>query len=225
MNKSTIVLIPARGGSKGIFKKNIKKFNGIPLIEHSINYAKQIPELKNNIYVSTDCKQIGLISKNCGAQIINRPQSISGDEATTESAIEHALKDMPSKPETIILLQATSPLRPKNSLKNALDKFKKNNYDSLLSISPTHHFFWKIKGNNAYPEYNIEKRPRRQDVKSKEISYKENGSLYIFTYKHFLKAKNRLGGNIGYIIFPEQYSLEIDSNHDFKLLETYAKIL
>jgi len=225
MSNKIITIIPARGGSKGVPKKNIKNFNGLPLIAHTINYAKSIPGINNHIYVSTDCKQIASISENFGAHIINRPKSISGDKATTESAIEHALKEIPIKPEVIILLQPTSPLRPKNSLEVALDRFKKNNFDSLLSISPTHHFFWKIKGSEASPDYNILKRPRRQDIHPDDITYTENGSLYIFTYKHFLETKNRLGGNIGYIIFPEEYSLEIDSNHDFKLLEIYAKIL
>ena len=67
--------------------------------------------------------------------------------------------------------------------------------------------------------YDYENRPRRQDIKKENMTFVENGSVYIFTYKHFIKTKNRLGGKIGYIIFPEKYSLEIDSETDFKIIE------
>ncbi|MBT5078112.1 MAG: acylneuraminate cytidylyltransferase family protein, partial [Candidatus Marinimicrobia bacterium] len=106
----------------------------------------------------------------------------------------------------------------------ALDKFIKNNFDSLLSISPTHNFFWSIdKNDNINPKYNYLNRPRRQDLKKDEMSFVENGSLYIFTYEHFLSVKNRLGGKIGYIEFDEKYSHEIDTKLDFKILEALAK--
>ena len=119
----------------------------------------------------------------------------------------------------IVLLQPTSPIRPKYSLDKALNIFIDGKYDSLLSISPTHHFFWKISNENIMPQYDYNKRPRRQDIKEKDISYKENGSLYIFSYEHFKKCNNRLGGKIGYIIFPEEYSLEIDTQIDFEIME------
>ena len=74
------------------------------------------------------------------------------------------------------------------------------------------------------PEYDYKNRPRRQDIGGQDIPYIENGSLYIFSYKHFSDTKNRLGGKIGYIIFPEEYSIEIDSEKDFLILEKYAKL-
>ena len=101
----------------------------------------------------------------------------------------------------------------------SLKIYNDGNYDSLLSISPTHKFFWHINKNIAEPNYNFKNRPRRQDMKKEDISYIENGSLYIFSYNHFIKTKNRLGGKIGYIIFPEEFSLEIDTMLDFTILE------
>ena len=223
MNKNIIAIIPARGGSKGLPHKNLLSFNGEPLVVHSINYAKEC-SLVNNIYVSTDDDEIASVSSNSGASIIQRPSEISGDTATTESAIEHVLSTLEVKPDIIILLQATSPFRPKKSLKVALDKFIKNSFDSLLSISPTHKFFWLIdKNNNINPKYNYLNRPRRQDLKKDEMSFIENGSLYIFTYEHFISLKNRLGGKIGYIEFNEKYSHEIDTELDFNFLEAMVK--
>ena len=223
MNKNIIAIIPARGGSKGLRHKNLLSFNGEPLVVHSINYAKEC-SLVNNIYVSTDDDEIASVSSNSGASIIQRPSELSGDTATTESAIEHVLSTLEVKPDIIILLQATSPFRPKKSLKVALDKFIKNSFDSLLSISPTHKFFWLIdKNNNINPKYNYLNRPRRQDLKKDEMSFIENGSLYIFTYEHFISLKNRLGGKIGYIEFNEKYSHEIDTELDFNFLEAMVK--
>ena len=218
-----IALIPARGGSKGIPKKNIKLFNGEPLINHSIKYAKNC-NLIDEIYVSTDDEEISLVSSKAGASVIKRPINISGDNATTESAIKHTLKSLSKKPDIIVLLQPTSPYRPKDSLREALNKFIKNNYDSLLSISPTHRFIWSIdKKNNLKASYDFLKRPRRQDLKKSEINFIENGSLYIFKYESFLLSENRLGGKIGYVEFDEEFSHEIDTYYDFKFLEGLVK--
>ena len=223
MDKKIIALIPARGGSKGIPKKNIRKFLDLPLIVHSINYALSCKFI-DEIYVTTDNMEIAEIAIDAGAKTIDRPKKLALDESTTESAIEHALDKLTNKPDTIVLLQPTSPMRPKNSLEDALDIYYNGRYDSLLSISPTHNFFWSIKDNIPIPNYDFMNRARRQDIKDENISYTENGSLYIFSYKHFNNTKNRLGGKIGYIIFPEEYSIEIDSEKDFLILEKYVKL-
>ena len=97
----------------------------------------------------------------------------------------------------------------------------------MLSISPTHKFFWNLSkdGSSIIPNYNYKKRPRRQDLKIEDVSYIENGSLYIFTYNHFIKKHNRLGGKVGYTIFPEEYSGEIDTNLDFIAMQEISKHL
>ena len=181
--------------------------------------------LINKIYVTTDSKKIASISSSYGAQIIERPQDISTDTASTESAIEHAIPSMNPKPEIIVLLQPTSPLRPKDSLTDAINKFIEHSYDSLLSLSPIHGFLWNIKNNKVIPNYDYTNRPRRQDIKKDEKTYKENGSLYIFTTKNFKKTKNRLGGNIGHVIFNEEYGYEIDTKHDLSIMKNISKII
>ena len=219
--RNIIAIIPARGGSKGIPKKNIIDFLGKPLIVHSIDYAKS-SNLISDIYVSTDDSVIAKIALANNVNVIDRPKSISGDTASTESALIHTLKNIVDKPDVIILLQPTSPLRPKNSLNDAINTFISNNYDSLLSISPTHRFFWRINDKKAIPKYDFNNRPRRQDMKSEDINFIENGSLYISTYENLIHNNNRLGGNIGYIIFDEKYSYEIDSMTDLRFLENLS---
>lgn len=204
--------------------KNIVPFLGQPLIAHSINYARDA-KLVDRIFVSTDDDQIAHIASLNHAEIIPRPDEIAGDTATTESAISHAIEwwqENDLQPDTIVLLQATSPLRPSGSLDHALKEFSAGGFDSLLSISPTHRFFWKIKENEAQAEYDYINRPRRQDMTESDIRYVENGSVYIFSREHFNRVGNRLGGKIGYTIFPEEYSPEIDTSSDFTLLEELA---
>jgi len=221
---SIFCIIPARGGSKGIPQKNIIPFLGQPLITHSIRYALA-SNLVDRVFVSTDNDKISKISLDAGAEVIPRPDDIAGDSATTESAISHAIdwwQQQKISPDVIVLLQATSPLRPANSLDQVLENFQQENFDSLLSISPTHRFFWRVDGKEAKAEYDYMNRPRRQDMTETDIRYVENGSLYVFSLTHFSNTGNRLGGRIGYTIFPEEYSLEIDTEMDLDLLEIIA---
>ena len=223
MDSRIPVIIPARGGSKEIPNKNIINLLGKPLLVHSIEYALS-SEFVDDIFVSTDDSSIAEIAMNCGTTIINRPTSISGDSATTESAISHVLSIAENKPDIIVLLQPTSPFRPKGSLNNALKKFINGNYDSLLSISQSHKFDWKIQNDIAIPNYDYLNRPMRQDILTKDKKYFENGSLYIFKRLLFESTNNRLGGKIGYIVFDAKYSHEIDSYNDLELIKILMKI-
>jgi len=143
MNKIT-AFIPARGGSKGIFGKNIKEFAGKPLVVHSIEYALNCSQI-DEVVVSTDDDKIAQIAQKAGARIVKRPPELSTDQSTTESAIHHFVNKFNNKPDIIVLLQPTSPYRPKGSLKNAITHFTENGFDSLLSITPTQRYFWRVK--------------------------------------------------------------------------------
>ena len=222
MNNIT-AFIPARGGSKGIPGKNIKTFAGKPLIVHSIEYALNCSQI-DEVVVSTNDDKIAKIARKTGARIVKRPSELSTNKATTESAIHHFFNKFNKKPDIIVLLQPTSPYRPKGSLEKAITHFTENGFDSLLSITPTHRFYWRVKEDQtAFAEYDFLNRPRRQDMKLDDIRYVENGSLYIFTRKHFDKTGNRLGGKIGYVEWPEEYSLEIDTPLDFNMVEKIFK--
>tara|TARA_B100000029_G_C17441737_1_gene911700 strand:- start:209 stop:925 length:717 start_codon:yes stop_codon:yes gene_type:complete len=229
-NRKIYAIIPARGGSKGIPKKNIKNFNGKPLISYSIEYAN-FSKYIDNIIISTDCPEIKKIAQNFTSnkklyQIIDRPLELATDEATTESAIEHVINECKINEQSIIiLLQPTSPVRPAHSLDSILKKFIEQEYDSLLTLSPIHPLTWKINKNKPECMYDYKNRPRRQDFNQKDFIYDENGSVYIFTSKLFKKNKNRLGGKIGYFIFKEEYGKQIDTPLDFEILESIEKYL
>ncbi len=219
-----LAFIPARKGSKEIKNKNIKKFNGKPLIEWTIKSAL-LCKLISNVVVSTDCPKISRISKRLGVNVVKRPKRISGDKASVESAIKHYLMKSSSSFKTIVLLSPTSPLRKSSDIENALKEFKSKKLDSCFSVSAlTDFLIWK-KNNKTKKlvsiNYNFKNRGTRQD---RDQNYLENGSIYIFKTKIFKQKNNRISGKIGMYFMDFWQSLELDRKKDWKLLETIQKI-
>ena len=215
-----LILIPARGGSKGIPNKNIKKFNGKPLIEWTIKSALE-SKLADKIVVSSDSTKILSFSKKFKIDSLKRPKSLSRDNSSTESAVRHCIDCYKDQYETIILLSPTSPVRKKNILDEIIIFFKSKKLDSCFSGSKLNDFLiWsydkKIKKYNSL-NYNYKKRGIRQ---SRKLSYVENGSIYIFKSDIFLKKNNRIGGKFD--IFKTKFyeSFELDEKEDWKLIET-----
>ncbi|MEO7975755.1 acylneuraminate cytidylyltransferase family protein [Flavobacterium sp.] len=171
----TIVIIPARGGSKRLPNKNILPLGEIPLIAHSILYSQQNFEIITDIYVSTDDEEIKKIAIQFGAKVIERPASISGDFEPTVSALKHVLESIGDDIENVILLQPTNPLRPQDLLKEAFRKYQNGNYNSLFTVSRNHQKLGKITENNYIP-FNYTIGQRSQDL---EPLFFENGLLYI----------------------------------------------
>tara|TARA_B100001121_G_scaffold204932_1_gene179330 strand:- start:74 stop:736 length:663 start_codon:yes stop_codon:yes gene_type:complete len=212
-------VILARGGSKTIKNKNLRKINNKPLIYWSIKDSIKSKTISKT-WVSSDSEKILNYSHKNGADVIIRPKKISGDKASSESAWEHAIKIINKKYKItfIIGIQPTSPIRNPFDFDRAVNKFKKFNYDSMFSANYIHDYnSWKIKGKKLVANYNYKKRSRRQDIKNLIL---ENGSFYIFKPKKFLKNKNRLFGKIGFYLMTKKKGFQIDDNLDIKIIET-----
>lgn len=220
-----VAMIPARGGSKGIPGKNVKLISGRPLIAWSILQARAA-KLIDRVVVSTDSEEIAKVSREYGAEVpFMRPPSISGDTATTESAMVHCCEWFASQGtpiENLVLIQCTSPVRAAGRFDDAINFFEQGSYTSLLSVSETHRFFWK---NPEAPSatYDYAKRPRRQDIPNAERLLMETGSFYITNTQELLRSNNRLCGRIGLYLTPESESFEIDTPLDFSICETLLK--
>mgnify|MGYP001490280169 FL=1 len=218
-----LAFIPARGGSKGIPNKNIKLFNGKPLIEWTIKSALK-SKLINKVIVSSDSKKILSLSKNFGADVILRPKNISGDRSTTESAINHCIKNLEDSFDVIVLLSPTSPIRKKEDIDNAIKQFKLKKLDSCFSASRLNDFLiWKynkkIKKFKSI-NYDFKNRGIRQN---RELNYVENGSIYVFKRDLIKYKNNRIAGKIGMYLMNFWQSFEIDEKNDWKLLEIIQK--
>jgi len=209
-------IIPARGGSKGIPMKNLALLNKTPLLRYSLNSSLHSKYISKTV-VSTDNKIIGNYSRKFkNVETIIRPKKLATDHSQIEPVILHTLdyllKKFNYKPDIIVLLQNTSPLRTFYHVDAALKFFLKNNYDSLLSVFLAHKFLWKKQKKNYFPiNYDPKNRPNRQDI---EDQFFENGSIYITKYSSFLKTKSRISGNIGIYEMTEEDSIEIDSPFD-----------
>ena len=224
MPKNNIAIILARGGSKRIPKKNIKNFCGKPLILWSIEQAKKTKNI-NDIWVSSDDKNILSLSKKSGAKIILRPKYLSNNTSSSVDGWLHAINEIEKENEkidTVIALQPTSPVREVSDLEKGIRKFLRNDYDSMFSASKIGDFFiWRKQGKSySSINYDSSNRPRSQDF---EEQYAENGSFYIFKPKTIKKFKNQLGGKIGITLMDFWKSFEIDDNDDFKFLKILMK--
>ena len=178
-------IIPARGNSKGIKRKNLINFCNQPLIYWSIKQALE-SKLITNVVVTSDNPEILNFSEKCGAIAIKRPVKISGDKATSESALIHAIKTINFEIDVLVFLQATSPLRSTNDIDDAIKKFLKDKSSSLFSGSKMNDFnIWsKSKRNLKSINYNWKRRTIRQSKKN-EI-WCENGSIYVTRPNNYL---------------------------------------
>ncbi len=215
-----LAIIPARGGSKGIKNKNLRLVHQKPLIEWSILQALASPHI-DRVIVSTDSEAIAEVSRQAGADVpALRPDHLAQDETPTEPVMLHALEawGQLDDSDAVMLLQPTSPLRLPGSLDKAIRQFREEDADSLLSVCPSHAFFWK---NPAQPQalYDYQHRPRRQDIKPSDTMYRETGSVYITKAGILRSTGNRLGGKISMFSMQEEESLEIDSEVDLMIIE------
>lgn len=217
-------IIPARGGSKGIFRKNVIDFLGKPLIAWTIEDALGSRYI-DNVYVSTEDDEIASISEKYGATIISRPSKFADDLSSSESAIKHSLESMEiSSISYIVFLQATSPLRESSDIDNAIEKIIREKSDSLLSVTLASDFFiWRENPNGVLASFNYDftHRMRRQDFEKQfGKQYLENGSFYIFKPDGFQVHNNRLFGKISISIMETWKSFQIDNLSDLDLCET-----
>jgi CMP-N,N'-diacetyllegionaminic acid synthase len=215
-----VAVIPARGGSKGIPRKNLALLAGKPLIVHTIEQAKASACVATTL-VSTDDDEIASVSEAAGATVIRRPADLSGDKASSESALIHVLHALAqqgnAQPELMIFLQCTSPIRQARDIDNAVDTLLRKGADSLLSVSPSHRFLWEEEHGIARSiNYDFRHRLRRQDMAPQ---YVENGSIYVFRTRALLDSGNRLSGRVALYPMDDEAAVEIDSPLDMAIVE------
>lgn len=212
-----IAVIPARGGSKGIPGKNIRQLCGKPLLVHSIEQAKASTFI-SDVYVTTDDTNIAAVASAAGAKVIARPEHLSGDEASSESALKHALETLNTEFDLIVFLQCTSPIRRFDDVDNAINTIIAKDADSLLSVVESHKFLWcESDGQGKSLNYDYRHRPRRQDM---DIQYMENGSIYVFKPWVLFEFNNRLGGKVVLYPMAPNTGIDIDSESDFIFAES-----
>jgi YrbI family 3-deoxy-D-manno-octulosonate 8-phosphate phosphatase len=220
MNNS-LIIIPARGGSKGVLRKNVRTLVGKPLIAHTIEQAFQATRV-SRVVVSTDNPEIAAISEQYRADVIWRPAEISGDSTSSEEALMHVLthlsKNEQYHPELTVFLQCTSPLTQAKDIDGTVQALVDQQADSALAVTPFHYFLWHQDENGFVNGINHDQNVRflRQQ---QEPQYLETGAVYVMRTQGFLEAKHRFFGKIAMYVMPPKRCLEIDAPLDFQIAE------
>ena len=208
------IIIPARGGSKGIPKKNLQKVGNISLVAWSIIHAKHIALDDDEIIVSSDSEEILNEARKYNVTGLLRPEYLSKDETFTEPVMNHVLENYkPNNEDLVVLLQPTSPLRRKKTLEKAIKLVETGSADSSITLKDNHLFFWEQDGPFVRPKYTD--RPRRQDM---EPQLSETGSIYVTKYKSFLETGIRLSGKTKSVVCEDSESVDVDSLFDLKFV-------
>lgn len=220
MYENVLVVIPARGGSKGIPLKNLQVVGSNTLVECSIKAALGwVPN--DNIIVSSDCEQILNVARGCNVVPLLRPAEFSTDMAMTELCLIHALESRPEC-KTVVTLQPTSPLRREFLLHNCLEAYYGGDYDSLLTVTKFYDFFWWEKQNPDETwtwgsTYNPKKRPMRQSLTRDQYRYFDNGSVYISDAEMLRNTKCRLGEKVCVYPISGFEGLQIDDPYELDM--------
>lgn len=221
LKKEIVAIIPARGGSKGIPKKNIHMIAGKPLLRHVLDQVLGTV-LIGKVIVSTDDNEIACVAMQAGADVVRRPSEISTDESSSEAALLHTLEYLVENeqyvPDILVFMQCTSPLVLSEDIKAIIQVFMNTGADSALTVAPSHAFLWKQNAQGEAIAVNHDKRLRlrRQDL---ENEYVETGAVYVMDVAGFKKAKNRFFGKTVMYIIPEERALQIDSEHECDIAE------
>ncbi|ERI90774.1 putative N-acylneuraminate cytidylyltransferase [Clostridiales bacterium oral taxon 876 str. F0540] len=223
-SKKILAIIPARGGSKGLPRKNIKLLDGKPLISYTIEAAKQ-SRFIDRVIVSTDDLEIAQISKSCGAEVpFLRPDKLSGDNSSTVEALKHAVMWLRENEgyecDLICVLQCTSPLRGSKDIDGTIQKLFETNKDAAVSVCEVEvNPYWTNIFAGDKLEYFIPEGKnilRRQDLPK---IYRLNGAVYLIKTDVFLKEETLEPENITGYIMGNSDSVDIDDEIDFCLAE------
>ena len=224
----TLAIIPARGGSKRIPKKNIKNFFGKPIIAYSIEAAKK-SEIFNEIMVSTDDKEIADVAKKYGANVpFFRSKKNADDYATLTDVILEVLdeyKNIGQNFDVVACILPTAPLINHNNLTKAYDLLINEKFDSIITVTEFSFPIQRsvqIKNNKIYINWPENMQKRSQDL---EKNYHDAGQFVMFKVDKFLKEKNLWMKNMGAIILSNLEVQDIDNETDWKLAELKYKLL
>ncbi len=222
-----IAVIPARGGSKRLPRKNIMPMAGKPLIVHTIEHAKK-SSLINRVVVSTDGDEIASVSSQCGAEVIKRPNELSTDTVATIPVLLHVLDYVKVRenysPDLIVFLQCTSPVRKQDDIDNAIKTLREQEADCVFSVCRFKDYVWRIT-DGAVESINFDYKTdwwRRQDF---PLQFRSNGS--IFVYKRAALEKSTTIFSKSPAIYEMDYlsSFQVDTYEDFQLCEYILELI
>ena len=221
-----LIVIPARGGSKRIPRKNVRIMCGKPLIVYSIENAKALRESLSSqdsleIAVSTDDEELLGIVKKRGVSVIERPAELATDRVTLDPVIDHAVLEMERRNgctyDIVITMQATSPTLKPETITSAIKYFREGHYDTVISAMNKPHLSWGLKDGAVVRNY--EKRLNSQELPANFI---ETGG-FLITKRSCVSAAGRIGEKVSVFEIPEDEAVDIDTYSDWVLCENILR--
>ncbi|WP_375546885.1 cytidylyltransferase domain-containing protein [Streptomyces gossypii] len=241
--RRVLAVIPARGGSKGVPAKNLAEVGGAPLVARAVAAALAAP-LVTHVAVSTDDARIAQVARGAGAEVIERPDDIAGDLATSEAAVLHAMDTHEARHghsiDVVLLVQCTSPFLGADDIEGVTSAVVTDGADSALTVAPFHGFVWRDGEPTSQPgdgigtgagseaaggdgvNHDKSFRPRRQD---RPQDYLETGAAYAMDASGFRKAGHRFFGRTELVRTDPARVLEIDDPHDLARARALAPLL
>lgn len=220
-----VAVIPARGGSKGVPRKNLRPVGGVPLVVRAILAARAVPAI-DRVIVSTDDAAIARIAAAVEAEVIDRPDELAGDAASSESALLHALDVLEARGEradVLVFLQATSPFIDRCALAAAIDRVRRGDDDCVFSATESYTFLWRNTSQGAVGiNHDAAARTRRQD---REAQYAETGAFYVLDVDGFRGARHRFFGRIGFAAVDPRTAIEIDTVEELEVASAIAGVI
>ncbi len=221
-----IAVIPARGGSKGVPGKNLRRVGGRSLIERAVAACRATTSI-DAVYVTTDDPGIARAAEAAGARVIVRPADLAGDTASSESALLHVLDQLArfgSQPEAVVFVQCTSPFIDPADLDRGVSLITSGAADAAFAAVATYEFLWRgdDAGVAAGVNHDQAHRPRRQD---RAPDLRETGAFYVMDTLGFRAARHRFFGRVRAVEVPELTAVEIDREPDLVLAQALAAVL
>ncbi|MBW2122942.1 MAG: acylneuraminate cytidylyltransferase family protein [Deltaproteobacteria bacterium] len=205
-SRKIVSIIPARGKSKGIPRKNLVLLRGRPLIYYAIKAS--LDSQVEQTWVSSEDDEILRIAEDLGARALKRPEELSTDTASSDAVLLHFAERVWF--DVLVFLQATSPLTTGEDIDRGISML--DEYDSVIAVSRLTQFVWT----DGRPNYDIQDRKRRQEWKS---TFLETGGFFITTRDNLWRYRNRIGGRLGVCVVPKIRSFDIDSYEDLEIVE------
>lgn len=222
-----IAVIPARGGSKGVPRKNLRTVGGIPLVVRAVLAARATPSI-DRVVVSTDDTEIAAAACAAGADVVDRPEELSDDTASSESALLHAIDALAAEGHTtdvLVFVQATSPFIDVGALDEAVQRVASGADDVVFSATETYTFLWRDADDSHGAtgiNHDAAHRPRRQE---REPHYAETGAFYVLRADGFREAQHRFFGRVGIAVVDPRGAIEVDTIDELQMADAIAPLL
>ncbi len=215
-------IIPARGGSKSVPLKNIRKLDGKPLLAYAIESAQQ-SQLLSRTVVSTDYPEIAAVAEKYGCEIIMRASELAADDSLTEEALIHALEYLREKDhfeaDIVLTLEPTSPFRTSTLIDKCIAMFNASDADSVIGVVEDRSCYGKIL--NGRFQFLFPEQPRRRQ--EREPLYQESSTIYATRTEVLLQKQSVLGDNLYPLIVSKREAIDINTETDFLIAESFIK--